>query len=240
MFGQNSWNHALVDLVYPRRCAVCDSLLPYRATGICQAHDKLPYVKEPCCMRCGKEVEEDDTEYCADCANHARSFVRAYPVFNYVEPVKSGVLAMKYHGRREYADYYGTELAGKLRPELSRMRLSGIVPVPVHKHKLKTRGYNQAALLADVVGKCLGIPVYKDLLRRVEDTMPQKELSPEQRANNIRRALTMDDLPPDIKNILLIDDIYTTGATAEACVQTLLAAGVKEVYVGVICIGKGR
>lgn len=231
----------LLDLVYPRRCPICDKILPYGGKNICGNVHRLPYVEEPTCLKCGKELpEESDAEYCDDCRRHKRSFEKVYPAFNYVEPVKSSVLAVKYKNKREYLDFYGRMLAKRISPELKLIHLSGIVPVPVHKSKLRKRGFNQAEVLAEIIGKETGVKVYKDLLVRMSDTTPQKELSPVERANNIKQALSVGKKENDLKNVLLVDDIYTTGATVEACTEVLLAAGLKKVYVAVICVGKGR
>ena len=230
-----------MDLIYPRRCPICDEILPYGGTKMCHDSHKLPYVEAPFCLKCGKELpEESDAEYCDDCRKHKRSFERVYPVFNYVEPVKSSVLAVKYKNKREYLDFYGHMLAMRIAPELRYTHLQGLVPVPVHRSKLRQRGFNQAEILADIIGKETGIKVYKNLLLRTSDTTPQKELSPVERANNIKQALSVGKIEDGLKNVLLIDDIYTTGATVEACTEVLLKAGLQKVYVGVICVGKGR
>ena len=195
---------------------------------------------EPTCMKCGKSLDDEELEYCADCRTHIRSFERAYPVFRYVEPVASSVLAIKYHNKREYVEYYGSLVAERIRKAGLAERLQIILPVPVHRSKLRKRGYNQAELLADVVGRRLDIPVDNGHLLRVSDTTPQKELSPLERANNIKQALEVRALPAEWKTVLLIDDIYTTGATVQACTEALQEAGVEQVYVGMICIGEGR
>ncbi len=192
-------------------------------------------------MKCGGElVKGSDEEYCDTCNRHVRNFERNFPVFNYVDPVRNSVLAAKYHNKREYLKYYGKELANKMKPSLATMNLDGIIPVPVHKHKLRTRGYNQAELLAKAISREIDVPVYTDVLIRTVDTTPQKELSPTERANNIKAALAADNSKAGLKNVLLVDDIYTTGATAEACTELLLGAGIERVYSGTICIVSGR
>lgn len=240
MREQNMWNRTLMDLVFPRRCPICDAVMAYGECGICDRHKTLPYVTEPACMKCGKELSESELEYCEDCRRHTRSFERAYPVFRYEEPVASSVLAIKYHNKREYVDYYGSLLAERIRKAGIADRIQIILPVPVHKNRRKKRGYNQAELLADVVGRQLDIPVDKMHLLRVSETAPQKELSPLERANNIKQALEVKALPAEWKTVLLIDDIYTTGATVQACTEALQEAGVDRVYVGMICVGEGR
>lgn len=240
MREQNMWNRTLMDLVFPRRCPICDAVMAYGEQGICNRHKTLPYVTGPVCMKCGKELSEAEQEYCEDCRRHTRSFKRAYPVFRYEEPVASSVLAIKYHNKREYVDYYGNLLAERLRKAGVADRIQIILPVPIHKRRRKKRGYNQAELLAEVVGRQLHLPVDKTHLLRVSETAPQKELSPLERANNIKQALEVKMLPAEWKTVLLIDDIYTTGATVQACTEALQEAGVEQVYVGVICVGDGR
>ncbi len=231
---------AFLDLLYPRRCPVCDAVLPQGAGLICRSHQGLPYVEEPCCMRCGKETDAWEDAYCSDCRKYAKSFQKGFPVFNYIEPVKSSVLAVKYQNKREYCDFYSMEIVKKIKPYLNQMDISGIVPVPMYRKKERLRGFNQAAILAKKVGKQTGLPVHTALLKRTEPTTPQKELNNVERANNIRRSVSVGPLPQGCRNILLIDDIYTTGITIEVCTELLLQAGVEAVYFATVCIGKGR
>lgn len=233
-------DNIFIDLLYPRRCPMCGDIVAFGQGYLCDKHKSLPYVEAPCCLRCGKEIADDTKEYCDDCTRHKRDFVRGYPVFNYIEPVKSSILAVKYKNKREYCDFYGMEMARKIKPALARMGLDAIVPVPIHKHKKRQRGYNQAELLADVVGKCLGIQVISDMLVRTIDTKPLKELDNVQRANNMKFAIKKGRVHDACRNVLLVDDIYTTGATAQICTELLQEMGVEHVYVTVACIGKGR
>ena len=105
------------------------------------------------------------------------------------------------------------------------------------------RGFNQASLFAASLGKQLHIPVYDSVLIRTLNTQPQKNLSPEKRMENLEKAFALhpelENHPLPFDRILLIDDIYTTGATMEILTRILKKAGVKEVYIFSICIGKG-
>ena len=141
----------LTDLLYPRRCAICDEVLPMGEGLICRGHNSLPYVKTPSCMVCGKEVDSEERELCLDCEKHSRNFERGFPVFNYVEPVKASVLAIKYHNKKEYCDFYGAQMAEKVRPYVRRYGIDAVTCVPLHRRKQRQRGYNQAAVLAKVV-----------------------------------------------------------------------------------------
>lgn len=228
------------DLLYPRRCAVCDEVLAFGAGLLCDRHKSLPYVKEPCCMRCGKEVESEEKEYCYDCGRHVRSFDRGFPVFNYEEPVRTAVLAIKYHNRQEYCDYYAGEMAAKLRPYVKRYAMDGVAYVPVHRRKKRMRGFNQAEVLARRVAKELRLPILEDALVRKSFTTPQKELNDVQRANNLKSSMSVGKIYPGCRSVLLVDDIFTTGATIDVCAALLKEAGAQRVYFSTICIGNGR
>jgi ComF family protein len=105
-----------------------------------------------------------------------------------------------------------------------------IVPVPLHQHRLRERGYNQAALLARELGKNIGLPVSENSLVRVRATRPQVDLNAQERKDNVSDAFRCSDLELKGKRVLLIDDVCTTGATLEACSIALLQAGALSVW----------
>jgi ComF family protein len=115
-----------------------------------------------------------------------------------------------------------------------------MVPVPVHASRRRRRGFNQAEELARRLSEKLGIPVDSHILIRTKKTVPQKNLNPAERLRNLEQAFSVASLPPRDKTILLIDDIYTTGATAEACAKILKEAGAEKVYVFTIFTGSGN
>lgn len=232
----------MLDLIYPRRCPVCQDIVVAKEPGalicsLCRRH--LPYIREPRCLKCGKEVEREEQEYCADCLQHPKHYRKGYPLFAYKAPVREGVQAFKYHNRREYAGFYGEALTEQFGTEFQELGLDGILPVPLHRRRLRRRGYNQAELLAVQLGKRLDVPVYAHLLVRTVDTVPQKDLNDRERMENLKRAFHFHENKVQLNRVLLIDDIYTTGSTIEACTQVLLHAGVSEVFYTSICIGKG-
>lgn len=229
-----------VDLLYPRRCPVCDEVIAQGTGLICKKHESLPYIKSPDCYKCGKEIDDENEEFCKDCRNTRHHFERGFPVFNYVEPIKSSVLSIKYKNKREYSDYYSAEMAKKLKQYMKYMQLDAIIPVPLYKGKRRERGYNQAELIADRLSKHIGVPVKSDILVRDRETTPQKELDNLERANNIKNAIRVNSIPEGVRNVLIVDDIYTTGATIDACGEKLYLAGVQNVYFSTICIGKGH
>lgn len=105
-----------------------------------------------------------------------------------------------------------------------------LVPVPLHEKRLAARGYNQAALLAEEIGKALHIPVYDKLVVRGKNTVPQKTLNRAERQNNLKRAFKIVANDVKLKTIILIDDIYTTGSTLDALAETLTEAGAEKIY----------
>ena len=113
------------------------------------------------------------------------------------------------------------------------------MPVPVHKSKLRDRGYNQAEVLSVELGRRLKLPVDTGLILRDAKTTPQKGLSNQEREENLKRAFISSGKIVKYKSALIVDDIYTTGATVEACTRVLQSMGIKEVYYTSVCIGKG-
>ncbi len=220
----------ILDLFFPPRCAVCDGVLAVGEQGICSSCEhRLPRVEEPRCFCCGKTVEGPEVELCRDCSKKKHEFRRGFPLLQYVPPISDAMAELKYHGRAEYADFYGEQLGRAFGETFRSLGIQGLVPVPVHKKRLAKRGYNQAELLAGALSRQTGIPLYTNVLLRREDTAAQKKLSREERALNLRTAFSVGDKPPE--RVLIVDDIYTTGATADACAAALLRAGAVEVYV---------
>ena len=156
-----------------------------------------------------------------------------------MEPVKASVLAIKYHNKKEYCDFYGAQMAEKVRPYVRRYGIDAVTCVPLHRRKQRQRGYNQAAVLAKVVADELGLPFCEDMLVRRKYTTPQKKLDNLERANNIKTSMDIGRVYPEYRNILLVDDIYTTGVTIDVCARRLKKAGARHVYYSSVCVGKG-
>lgn len=229
----------IVGLFFPRRCPVCGEIVRSGDQLICEdCVKKLSPVRAPVCRRCGKEVESDRMEYCHDCMRHPRSFRHNFALLNYNGTARQSLAAVKYKNKREYLDFYARAICVRFGRQILRVHPDVIVPVPIHPSRRRSRGFNQAELLARLIGSQLGIPVCPDALTRVRKTLPQKQLDPGERLHNLERAFAVGSLPDHVHTVLLADDIYTTGSTIEACTRVLLANGVKQVYSLTVCIGK--
>ena len=232
--------NSILDLLYPRRCLLCNHIRPYGGSDVCEECMKaLKPVKSPCCMKCGKPIDNDEDEYCGDCKKHPKSFKRGFPAFLYEGAIKASLYDFKYKNQRNYAEFYSRSIVQMYGKQLKSLGIDGIVPVPVYSRKRRMRGYNQAELLAEKIGRNLDIPVYPDYLERVVDTSPQKELNDKERMKNLKNAFKIGQNKIKLKKILLVDDIYTSGATIEACTKVLLSASTEAVYYTSVAIGRG-
>jgi ComF family protein len=231
----------LIDLLFPRRCPVCDGIVMPKGRLICpECVKKLSFVKDPVCKKCGKEVISADIEYCVDCVRYKRTFKYGRALVNYDENARNSMVKIKYKNKREYLDFYGEAICARYGKLIMRMEADVLVPVPVHPSRRKERGFNQAELLARRIGELLGIAVCSTLLVRNKKTMPQKGLDPAGRLQNLEEAFAIGQIVKGVEGVILVDDIYTTGSTIEACTRILKKAGIKRVYFLTICIGGGR
>lgn len=228
----------ILEILYPARCPVCHGVIRGKGDLCFGCRKKLPYIKEPVCKKCGKELEKQETEYCRDCQRFSHGFDRGAAVFAYNDVMRRSIAMFKYHNRREYAKFYAKEMVQHCWRFLDRCSPEVIIPIPVHKKKLRQRGFNQAELVAKELGKLLKIPVDTTYLVRIENTTPQKELSRQERKANLKKAFTVKENGKYYHRILLIDDIYTTGATMDAVSELLRANGAGNLFFLTICVGR--
>ncbi len=236
-----------MELIFPRRCPVCGQIVQPSGELICATcFLQLSPVKSPVCRKCGKEVLGDHYEYCPDCMRRQRTFDSGMALFNYNEAARRSMAAIKYKNRREYLDFYGAALSRRFSKIVGHWQADCLIPVPIHPSRRRQRGFNQAEELAKRLEKSWNIPVCSQILIRNRKTVPQRDLNPSERLKNLREAFR---LHPDCcknlvhffpKTVILIDDIYTTGSTIEACARVLKAAGVQRVYFLVVCIGTAK
>ncbi len=225
-------------LLFPLRCPICDE--PVRTFGekICpECMTKKKMLVTPYCMKCGKKLH-DDEEYCGDCHKLNHIFARGRALYEY-ESVAASIYRFKYSGRQEYGDFYGEELAFYLGDFIREVQPDALIPIPLHVRRKRRRGYNQAAVLARVLGKQMDIPVRENYLIRVKNTTPLKRLNPKERQNNLKKAFIIRQNDVKLKKVMLVDDIYTTGSTMDEAARTLMDSGVEAVYFVALACGAG-
>lgn len=226
------------DLLYPRRCAVCDDVLRYKQKYICEeCKSKIIYIKEPYCMKCGKALSEEK-EYCEDCLKRPHYFKQGVSVFDYGS-VSDSLYRFKNKGRIEYAEYYAKVLYEEKGQWLRSINPDFLIPVPIHKSKLISRGYNQAEIISKELSKLSGIPTNTSLIIRQKKTCPLKELSLKERQNNLKKAFKIGVNDVKLKTGVIIDDIFTTGSTIDEISRTLNNSFPGEYYFMTLTVGRG-
>lgn len=241
--GNYKWGtQSVTHLVYPRRCPICEGILAPKDKYVHNdCRSQLVFIKQPRCMRCGKAIEHQEQEFCFDCSNRSFHYIKGFPCIKYDKRMSKSISSFKYKGKKEYADFYIDELLSEYEELFCDIAFDVLLPIPIHVSKYKERGFNQAELIADGIAQRIHVPVEPKLLIRNRKTLPQKELNDKERLKNLEQAF---ELNPDLtlenyQRVLLVDDIYTTGSTIEACARLLTDAGIKEIFYTSICIGQG-
>ena len=228
----------LIDWIYPRRCPVCDRVSPY-GTRICPAcRGALTPVSQNCCVKCGKPLRRGQIEYCGDCKEREHAYFMGRAAYIYQGEIRASIYRMKYGGRREYAEFYGKQMWMLLGDFIKATGAEALIPVPLSSKKMAKRGYNQAQCLAKALSKEAGIPVLDDLVVRIRDTAPQKQLDESERQKKKKKAFKIGRNDVELKITIIIDDIYTTGSTIDAVARVLKKAGVRRIYFVALAIGK--
>ena len=169
-------------------------------------------------MQCGKQIRSMEKEYCYDCMHTHHYYEQGLSLWNHKAPVNQSIYQFKYHNQRRYGELYSQELVKNFQKEIRRWNPDVIIPVPLHRARRRKRGYNQAQILAENLGRMLCIPVDSKSLARRKKTSPAFR---------------------PVRKVLLVDDIYTTGNTLDAAAKALKGKGVEKVYFLTISIGQG-
>lgn len=223
----------LVELFYPSVCVVCGSVLPAmreNAFACCHCRKQTPYVKPPVCKYCGKHI--DTGSECADCSLKAYAFQEGYAVFSY-ELVQKSLHHFKYGGCKKDGQGMARFMFSFMEAHYPGVLKSYdlLLPVPIHKKRRRTRGFNQSEILSGALSELCGVPSMGQLLVRTRNTTAQAKLqSLEKRKENMKDAFALTDVGAvNGLKILLIDDIFTTGSTLQECAKLLSLYGAEKV-----------
>lgn len=236
------WIGVALGFFYPERCQVCGAAPAAAAEGlVCSScRKRVKFLLPPYCARCGLPFEGNVTATfeCTNCREthfhfeSARSAVAARGVALEI------IHRYKYRRALWFEPFLAGLLIHQAGPALRREQWDWIVPVPLHPVKEREREFNQAARLATRLGRATGIPVHARLLKRVLPTHTQTRLSRSERAANVRGAFVLRGAPsPAGKRIVLLDDVFTTGATTNACARALRRGGADAVCVWTVARG---
>ncbi|WP_053955779.1 ComF family protein [Inediibacterium massiliense] len=232
----------LLNFIYPRNiyCILCNEPITkdqeYSLCAYCR--EKIHFI-DRCCEKCGKPLELLYLpNKCPDCMKINHYFTEGFSCVEYNEEMKKIIHRLKYQNQR-YLSYHMAQI---MKDQLQKQNIKDIdyiFPVPLYKDKERKRGFNQSYLLSKYLGKWMNIKVNQKCLLKIKDTLSQNQLSKEDRKNNLKDAffVCQEKLVRN-KTILLIDDVYTTGNTVDACCKEILKFNPKEIYVLTFATGK--
>lgn len=227
---------ALLNFFLPRRCLFCgqiiEGLKSIPACSSCLA--ALIFFSSPKCPKCGIGLvtAEGPDHLCARCLNEELNFTLARALGPYEGLLAELITRYKYQGATYLAYPLGMLMADYKDENFSFAHIDMLVPVPLHPRRLQERGFNQSLLLARVISRVHKIPLEFNVLERIRYTQPQTQLSGPERERNMRGAFQVrKNCLPAGKNILLIDDVFTSGATVGECARVLREAGARQVQV---------
>lgn len=240
----------LLDLIYPPRCLVCER---YDTPSLCEdCSAAFTAIPEPLCQICGRPVEPEQSGPCRTCEAHREAFgddwafdmARSAGIFE--GSLRLALHRLKYGGAESLGLPLGAYLANRIggyelfsREQLGT--IDSVLAVPMYPARERSRGFNQAALLAAPVAEILGVPLsVPKTVRRTRRRPAQVGLSQEARRRNLKDAFRVPNgeaLPLSGRQILLIDDVFTTGATVNACADALRSAGASRILVATLASG---
>ncbi|HET8579260.1 MAG TPA: ComF family protein [Methylomirabilota bacterium] len=231
------WAGALLDLVFPPFCPVCDDRLGEgRRDPLCaRCWARLERIEGPVCRTCGLPMTVPGI--CGACRRRRPAFAYARAAARYGDVVREALHAFKFGGRRALAAPLADLLAAAGPAWLPAGAPDLILPVPLHPRRERERGFNQAVLLARRIGRAWGRSVREDVLRRTIATLPQTDLGLQARRANVRGAFALrrSELVAG-RHVLVVDDVFTTGATVGECARCLYKAGAARV--GVLTVAR--
>ncbi len=232
-----------LDLIFPEEgvCFYCDEYHEeVKEDHVCiECRDKLLFINESKCPVCGKPMfQGNSSNRCSYCINKTFYFKKAISPLEFIGPLRKTIYRYKYESKPYLYKSFGEFMLHALEKE-SIGTIDIIVPVPLHRARKAERGYNQAELLAKYLSEKLCIPLDNKSLIRVKATKIQNKLARHEREQNIKDAFKIkDNWVFKEKRVLLVDDIFTTGATVNECSRIMVEGGAIEVFVITIATGR--
>jgi len=226
-------------ILFPESCPVCKE--PSRDHGIApicpQCWDRISPYSGPICQICGKPLVSEASITCADCIVDKPIFKMARSPGLYEGVLRVAINLFKYYGIKRLSK----PLSGMMFTLLDNKHpVDVIIPVPLYKKRLRQRGFNQSALFAKHLANHIGTPLFLNCLIKIRDTMPQVGLNAKERKKNIKNSFAVISREfIQGKNIMLVDDVFTTGATVRECSKLLKKAGAENIYALTLAHSRG-
>jgi competence protein ComFC len=237
-----SWLNTGLGFFYPEICRICEKERATAKSGfVCsKCWQQVRFIRPPFCERCGLPFEGDITTAfeCSNCREMELHFSSARSAVVAKTIVLEIIHRFKYRRELWFEPFLADLLLREALPVLREQKWDFIAPVPLHSVKEREREFNQAGLIAKHLSDAAKIPLNNKLLRRVSPTMTQTRLTRQQRAENMRGAFAVRErVKLNGEKIILVDDVFTTGATTSACAKALKAAGAGDVCVWTVARG---
>lgn len=222
----------LINALLPQSCALCQQATGGNSPLCDRCLPDLPLLPSQHCPQCADFSAA--SAICGRCLKTAPAFDQVFSPFLYAEPVDQLIQALKYQHHLHLAAWFGNRLATTLERSTAELdRIDAVLPLPLHPARLRSRGFNQALEIARPVARRLGKPLLPSAALRSRDTAPQASLPRDDRQANIRGAFECQSELPG-QTVLLIDDVLTTGSSADELARVLKIHGAARVIVGVV------
>jgi ComF family protein len=224
------------DIIFPPRCLACDGIINQHSDQVfCSVClEKISFITGSFCPICGLPFLDSPagSHICGNCLEKKPYYTKARAVAAFKTVIMDAIHKFKYGRSISTGHALGSFMAGFSFPDFDFSEYSLLLPVPLHIKRLQERGFNQSLLLAKEIGKKYQLPVNFSLLKRCKFTLTQAGLNKAEREKNIKGAFSVTDKKKVAgKHIILIDDVYTTGATVNECAKVLLKADAQQVAV---------
>lgn len=230
-FNLNNSLKTSLNWLFPRKCISCSSIHIPSNHPLCEdCYENLPF-QTHCCRQCGQHFAAH-ADYCGRCISHPPSFDACFCPFEYKGLIKRQIQEFKYYEKPELA----TQLAQLMSMEINANDIELpdlLIPTPLHTSRLRMRGYNQSLLIASSLSTQLNIPIAKNIISKHKKTDAQAQLSLKRRLKNVRGSFRQEN-QIHVKSVAIVDDVLTTGTTANEISKILKKNGVDYIQVWAI------
>jgi ComF family protein len=224
-----------VAFLLPSQCHCCEKFLEEGQQGICpDCLSRIRWIEPPFCTVCGVPFLSGEIKNhpCGTCLTQKQYYTIARAIGYYDGPLREAIHRWKYEEKNYLTTFFGEKMAEGFHRYWDPSSFDFLIPVPLHPQRLRERGFNQALLLVKELSQRTGIPYSKGLLQKKRATIPQVDLSGTEREKGVKSSFHTERREEvEGKKILLVDDVYTTGATVNECSKVLMKAEAERVDV---------